>query len=113
MKKLFNFIKEWSDALILLPVVLCLVVFNHIWVAFIDPTANVLDTGFVVILTFNILKWTLVMLGSYFIWQLYFRADIFEKGWQEKLTPLQSAIISIVLWLSVLITSYFILLRDL
>lgn len=113
MKRLFEFLKTWADVLFVLPVVVGLVAFNHLWVGYIDPTANVLDAGFIVILTFNVLKWAVVMIASYFVWQLYFRADIFNKDWQYRLTPLQSAIISVILWLSILTVSYLILLQDL
>lgn len=113
MKKLIEFFKTWSDVLFVLPIVAMLVTFNHVWVGFIDPTANVLDAGFVVLLTYNILKWSVVMIGSYFVWQLYFCGDIFGKDWQYRLTPLQAAIISIVLWLSILTVSYLVLLQDL
>lgn len=113
MKKIFEFLKTWSDVLFVLPVVALVVAFNSVWTFWFDPTPNVLDAGFLSLLTFNILKWAVVMTGSYYIWQLYFRGDIFNKDWQDRLTPLQSAIISVVLWISILIVSYLVLLRDL
>ena len=114
IKKIFKFIAKWSDALIVLPITAALVLTNTAWVRYIDPTSNVLDAGFIVVLNFNILKFMAVMVLTYFIFQNYFRGDIFHDGWEKKLNnPIAAAIISVVLWISILIPACFILLKDL
>lgn len=111
LKKIGQFLANWSDVLLLLPIAFIVVATNQLWVRQIDPTANTLDAGNLVMLTWNILKFTTVFAFAYFIWQLYFRADIFNKAFWEKLNPIPAAILSIILWIIVLSFSAWLLLQ--
>jgi purine-cytosine permease-like protein len=110
----FNFIKKWSDVLIVLPITAALVITNTAWARYIDPTSNVLDAGFIVVLNFNILKFMAIMILSYFIFQNFFRGDIFHDGWEKKIkNPVHAAVISVALWISVLVVAFFTITKDL
>lgn len=114
MKKLINFLKDWSDVLLILPIVILAVAFNAVIFRFVDPTSDILilDPGFLALLLRNIVLWVIVSIGSYYLAQTYFGFDIFKRGFFEKLPAFQGAIISIILWISTVIFTSFILLQD-
>lgn len=114
MKKLLNFVKDWSDVLLLLPVALIAVLFNSVILRSFDATSDILmlDPGFLALLMRNIVVWVIVSVASYYLAQTYFGFDVFKRGFFDKLTPFQSAIISIILWISTVIFTSFILLQD-
>lgn len=111
MNTILKHIKKWADVYIMLPVFLGLVIFNAPVIRFFDPTADVLDGGFVAILYLNCLIFLAINIFSYFIWQNYFRADIFDDTFWSRLQPYQQAKLSIFLWVITLIVSGLVLSR--
>lgn len=82
-------VKDWSDLLILFPIMLIGFLSAKFWIVKVDPTAQVLDVANLVILNFNVMClffWSGVV---FVLYKLYVGGNIFPQGWDEKLTPFQ------------------------
>ena len=112
MRKLIKFLKEWHDLIILAPSALVIFVLGGAIIRYMDPTAAVVDLGVLSILNFNV--FLLLVIGSlaYYLYDLWF-GDYFKVGWDDNLTHLQTALISLFLWVVTLCVSAFVLLHNL
>jgi hypothetical protein len=112
VKRLLLILKQWNDLLILAPSALVLFIIGDKLIRSIDPTAATIEMGVLSILNWNV--FLLLVTGSlaYYLYQLWF-GDYFEGNWSSKLNPLQAALINVILWLSTLSLSAYILLRNL
>ena len=111
-KVIGDFIKKYSDVFIALPIVSVLFTTSYWWLRLLDNTAQILDVGNLSILLFNILVLACIFSGAYFYFALFFK-DLFSTGWHKKLDPKFAFAIDLILWLSCLITTYFVLTRNL
>lgn len=112
LKKTFSFVAQWSDILIFIPIALLVFIFNGHLIRALDPTASIVNVEFLSILNFNILVYGCVATPAYFIYNLFFH-DFFTKGWEEKVGPTQAGITHVVLWVTTLILSYFVITHNL
>ena len=112
MKKLFKLLKEWHDLVILVPTTLLLFIICDKLIRSIDPTASVLELGVLSLLNWNLFLLLLIGSVAYYLYNLWF-SDYFTGTWKEYLTPFQGAIINVILWLSTLWLSCYVLLRNL
>jgi hypothetical protein len=112
VKRILLFLKQWNDLLILAPSALVLFILGDKLIRSIDPTAATIEMGVLSVLNWN--AFLLLVTGSlaYYLYQLWF-GDFFEGDWTSKLSPIQSALINVILWLSTLSVSSYILLRNL
>jgi hypothetical protein len=115
LEKVWQVIKDWSDVLFILPVMILAVVFNAAIFEYFDVSTNVmvLDAGFLAVLLRNLVLWSAVSIGSYYLAQTYFGFDIFKRGFFDRLSAFQGAIISIILWIFTVTFSCLVLLRGL
>lgn len=112
LKKIFSFIAQWSDILIFIPVALVVFIFNGRLIRSLDPTASIVNVEFLSILNFNILVFGCVSTAAYFIYNLFFH-DYFNKGWEDRVGNVQAGITHLVLWITTLVLSYFIITHNL
>lgn len=111
MKNVFQFMKDWAEITVVLPATLTLVLFGNILIHLIDPVASWIDAGTLSILIFNLVCLSLTFGFSYLVYKINF-GDWFKDDWAEKLTPLQGAVINLILWISTVGISAFVLLRN-
>jgi len=113
-KLVWNTIIKYSDVFIVLPVTTILF-FNCYWLIRIaDSNANVLDLGNLSILLFNFLVLMVIFVSSSFIYTSYFGDAFPSKTWEKDLkNPLAAKLISAGLWITTLLISYFVLVRNL
>ena len=113
-KLVWNTIIKYSDVFIVLPVTTILF-FNCYWLIRIaDSNANVLDLGNLSILLFNFLVLMIIFVSSSFIYTSYFGDAFPSKTWEKDLkNPLAAKLISAGLWITTLLISYFVLVRNL
>jgi len=113
-KLVWNTIIKYSDVFIVLPVTTILF-FNCYWLIRIaDSNANVLDLGNLSILLFNFLVLIVIFVSSSFIYTSYFGDAFPSKTWEKDLkNPLAAKLISAGLWITTLLISYFVLVRNL
>ena len=112
MKKFIRFVIKWNDLLILAPSALVIFLIGDRVIRALDPTAATLELGVLSVLNWN--AFLLLVTGSisYYLYNLWF-GDFFEDDWAYRLHPFQAAIINVILWLSTLLLSSYILLRNL
>lgn len=112
VEKIKDFIKTWSDLVILAPSAFILFIVGQGVIRLLDPTAATLELGVLSVLNWNIFLLLITGSLSYFLYDLWF-GDFFKKGWEKDFTPIQAATISLILWVTTLLVSVFILLRNL
>ena len=113
-KLVWNTIIKYSDVFLVLPVTIVLF-FNCYWlIRKADPNANVLDLGNLSILLFNFLVLMVIFVSSSFIYTSYFGDAFPSKTWEKDLkNPLAAKLITTGLWISTLLISYLVLIRNL
>lgn len=88
-------IKDWSDLLIIAPIMLVGFLTAKFWIVKVDPTAQVLDVANLVILNFNTLCFFFWSGVTFVAYKIYVGGNIFEDGWKVGLTPIQVILIKI------------------
>lgn len=111
MKKIFKIISEWQELFLILPITLFLVLFGNKAVQHLDPTSSWLDSGTLSILFFNLLIWAVTFGAAYLFYKFSF-SDRFIDGWEKQISPLAATVIHLILWLTSLGITAFILLRN-
>jgi hypothetical protein len=114
LKECWQFFCDWSEVFVLLPVTLTLLIFNSQILSLVDPeaTVQVVDMGYIAALTGNVLLWLVVSVLGYWLAQITFGFDRFQKAFWEQLTPWEQAKASLTIWIFTIIYTCYIIIPD-
>ena len=109
----WKWIKDWSDLLIIFPIMAIGFSFAKYWILWLDPTAQVLNVDNLSVLNFN----AMMLFGGsgavFVLYKIYIGGAIFPEDWDKGMTPFQVMIIKTATLAGIAIFTAFFLTRNL
>lgn len=106
-------IKDWSDLLILFPIMAIGFTFGKYWILWLDPTAQILDVGNLSVLNFN----AMMLFGGsgcvFTLYKIYVGGAIFPKDWDKEMSSFQAMVVKVATLAGIAIFTAFFLTRNL